>query len=309
MIMEDAEAIWAAKSDDELLKASRELFEYTEAGERTIRAELKRRGLPEPDPPIGKCARCGRSIAANHPGDACSECEEPFPPQILRALKDATAESALVPVFRTEDPGLMPLATSTLDAAGIEHAEPGGGLQDPFGGGSYGAGPNEIWVREDDEERARALLDGLTTDAAEGDVDPNTAEAPSAAAPSLRAQLVGHWAVVSLATVNGSDIEYPMGYDVEGAMTYESTNHIAAQIMPRGASGYIAYFGTYSVDETARRVTHHINGSLFPDWVGTDQRHEIVFDHDQVTLTSEPIPFNGQMRALRTVWRREQRGA
>jgi hypothetical protein len=38
-----------------------------------------------------------------------------------------------------------------------------------------------------------------------------------------------------------------------------------------------------------------------------DQRHEIVLEEDQLTLTSEPIVFNGQMRALRAVWRREER--
>ena len=75
--MENAEAIWAAKSDDEIVEASSELFDYTEDGERIIRAEVRRRGLPEPDPPIGRCSRCGRSIASNHPGDRCSECEEP----------------------------------------------------------------------------------------------------------------------------------------------------------------------------------------------------------------------------------------
>jgi len=51
---ENAEAIWAAKSDAELLEASGELFEFTEAGEHVVRAELRRRGLPEPDPPIGR---------------------------------------------------------------------------------------------------------------------------------------------------------------------------------------------------------------------------------------------------------------
>src|SRR5215831_8795350 len=100
--MEDAEAIWAAKSDDDLLEASNELFEYTEEGEHIIRAELRRRGLPEPDPPIGRCVRCGRSIASNHPGDRCSECEEPFPPEILRKVvaMTETPEPQLVSVLR-----------------------------------------------------------------------------------------------------------------------------------------------------------------------------------------------------------------
>jgi len=171
--MENATAIWAAKSDDELLEASDELFEYTEEGEHIIRAEIRRRGLPEPDPPIGRCVRCGRSIAFNHPGDRCSECEEPFPPEILRkrvAVSDAP-EPTLVSVLRTEDPGLVPLAKSMLDDEGIEHLVRGRSPQDPFD--SFGRGPVEFLVREEDAERARALLDGLTTLPAQSAADPD----------------------------------------------------------------------------------------------------------------------------------------
>lgn len=41
--MGDAEDIWRAKTDEELLEAGEELSEYTEDGERIIRAELHRR--------------------------------------------------------------------------------------------------------------------------------------------------------------------------------------------------------------------------------------------------------------------------
>jgi hypothetical protein len=166
--MDDAGAIWAAKSDNELLEAANELFNYTEGGERVIRAELRRRGLPAPDPPIGACSRCGRSIPSNHPGDHCSECDEPFPPGVIRKLGTGTPEPepTLVSVLRTEDPGLVPLAKSMLDQEGIEHLVRGEDLQDPFGaclgGGGYGRGPVEFWVREEDAERASTLLDGLT---------------------------------------------------------------------------------------------------------------------------------------------------
>jgi Putative prokaryotic signal transducing protein len=163
--MEDAQTIWAARSDDELLEASSELFDFTEEGERIIRAELQRRGLAAPDPPIGNCSRCGRSIAANHPGDRCSECEEPFPPEILRRLEGRSPEPELVLVLRTEDPGLVPFAKSMLDKEGIEHLVRGADLQDPFegggGGSGYRHGPVEFWVRDEDAERARILLDGL----------------------------------------------------------------------------------------------------------------------------------------------------
>jgi hypothetical protein len=91
--MTDAEQIWRAKSDDEILEAAQDLSEYTDDGERIIRAELRRRGLPEPGRPIGACPRCGRSIRPNHPGDECGQCGEPLPPDILRALRAASVQS------------------------------------------------------------------------------------------------------------------------------------------------------------------------------------------------------------------------
>ena len=176
--MADAEAIWAAKTDDELLEAARELPEYTEEGERIVRAELQRRGLPQPDPPIGECSRCGRSIARNHLHDECSQCGEPLPPEILRALGAQTPEAALVPVLRTGDAGLIPLAKSLLEGEGIEYLVRGENLQDLFGAGrlggyNYVTGPAEFWVHTHDAERARTLLGGLDALPPEPAADPS----------------------------------------------------------------------------------------------------------------------------------------
>ena len=176
--MSDAEAIWADKTDDELLEAAGELSEYTEEGERTIRAELEHRGLPQPDPPIGACSRCGRSIARNQVHDECSQCGEPFPPEILRVLGAQTHEAALVPILRTGDPGLIPLAKSLLEGEGIEYLVRGEDLQDLFGAGrlggyNYVTGPAEFLVRTEDAERARALLDGLDAPPPEPAADPD----------------------------------------------------------------------------------------------------------------------------------------
>jgi len=92
--MSDGEAIWRVKTDDEILEAAEDLSEFTEEGERIIRAELRRRGLPVPDRPIGVCSRCGRSIPRNSASDECGQCGEPYPPDILRALGAASASES-----------------------------------------------------------------------------------------------------------------------------------------------------------------------------------------------------------------------
>ena len=176
--MADAEAIWAAKTDDELLEAAGQLSQYTEEGERIIRAELQRRGLPEPDPPIGQCAHCERSIDPHYSGAECSQCGAPFSAEILRVLGSETVDVVLEPVFRTGDAFLIPLAKSLLEGEGIEYLVRGENLQDLFGigrlgGYNYVTGPAEFWVHAHDAERARTLLEGLGEPPSEVAVDPN----------------------------------------------------------------------------------------------------------------------------------------
>ena len=73
----------------------------------------------------------------------------------------------LVAVFQAPDAGLTALAKSLLEAEGIEYLVRGEGVQDLFGWGrvSIGfnliTGPPVFFVRADDEERARVLLQDL----------------------------------------------------------------------------------------------------------------------------------------------------
>src|SRR5579862_5222908 len=115
--MTDAAELWAAKTDAALLEAATDLSEFTEEGERIIRAELQRRGLPPPAPPIGLCPNCGRSIASGHIGYTCAQCGHPLPP----TLRISESLAHLVTVLRTGDPGLLLFAKSLFEGEGIEY--------------------------------------------------------------------------------------------------------------------------------------------------------------------------------------------
>jgi lipocalin-like protein len=54
------------------------------------------------------------------------------------------------------------------------------------------------------------------------------------------------------------------------------------------ADGTQTYFGTYSVEESDRRLAIHIEGSSFPNWNGADQKRYVVIAGDQLTLTVHP---------------------
>jgi hypothetical protein len=142
---------------------------------------------------------------------------------------------------------------------------------------------------------------------------------------TIASRLVGHWSLVSIEVVTGQETEYPFGRDASGAIMYDAAGHMAVQIMqanrPAFASGdqaagtpaelsaavkgYVAYFGTYTVDEAGSAVTHHLSGSLFPNWVGTSQRRHVLLDGGRLTLSSQPIAFQGRQRVFRIVWKRD----
>ena len=79
---------------------------------------------------------------------------------------EPTPDMALVRVFASGDAALIVVAKSLLEAEQIEYLLKGDGLQDlfglgRFGGYSYAMGAAEFWVREDEADRARDLLDEL----------------------------------------------------------------------------------------------------------------------------------------------------
>ncbi len=112
------EQVWGSKTDDEVLAAARTLAEYTEEGEWTIRAELKRRGLPEPASAIGRCARCGRAINADYSSKRCPQCGAMLSPEILPLLRDGRGLSATA-VLVISGVIAWPLWLGTLAAVGI----------------------------------------------------------------------------------------------------------------------------------------------------------------------------------------------
>jgi lipocalin-like protein len=55
--------------------------------------------------------------------------------------------------------------------------------------------------------------------------------------------------------------------------------------------GTIAYFGTYSIDETTHVLTVNVEGSTFPNFSGSTQTRILSF-HDEVTYFN-PTPSMG----------------
>jgi hypothetical protein len=130
-------------------------------------------------------------------------------------------------------------------------------------------------------------------------------------ANSAAQQIVGTWQLITrtVSRPDGTTIvdpvlgEKPIGrlvYGASGAMSLQMMrtgrkNAIAAPSSPQGNTnqrvilGYDSYFGRYTVDEKAGTVTHHVEGSLFPEDLGEDWVRPFTLEGDTLTLrlTSE----------------------
>lgn len=129
-------------------------------------------------------------------------------------------------------------------------------------------------------------------------------------------QLHGTWHLVEWTVTVDDTVTRPFGGQAEGLLTYTADGRMWATLQrkdrrPLGtgtlaaataeeraaaAAGYLAYAGRYTLDDG--RVTHHVEVSLFPDWVGDDQIRQIGWtDEGDLVLSTLPA----QTAAGRTV--------
>jgi hypothetical protein len=67
---------------------------------------------------------------------------------------------------------------------------------------------------------------------------------------------------------------------------------------------HTSYFGTYTIDPSARTVTHHVHGASYPNWMGHDQIRHYRFDESHLVLSTPPILFRGESLEYILTWER-----
>jgi Lipocalin-like domain len=105
----------------------------------------------------------------------------------------------------------------------------------------------------------------------------------------VASRLQGAWRYVGT-TYDGKPRE-DRGDHPPGIIIYDASGHMAVQITPireRRASApmsqFLAYFGTYSIDERAGTVTHHRQGDLRADGE-IDAVRQYRFEGDRLILS------------------------
>lgn len=143
---------------------------------------------------------------------------------------------------------------------------------------------------------------------------------------------VGTWRLLDYSFIHEDGVvEHPWGSEVRGYLLYSAEGYMsgnlgAAQDWPSrrarlksalmahdgagalrlarrsGHREYIAYTGRYTVDGDT--ITHHVEASLFPNWVGRPELRYYKFEGDTLTLRTGPVRSGKHTVIAQLVWER-----
>lgn len=138
--------------------------------------------------------------------------------------------------------------------------------------------------------------------------------------------LAGSWRLVSYEEhrVDGT-VTAVWGANPAGRLVYDGGGRMSVQLMDRrrksfasedrmagtaeeikqAFEGYLAYFGSYTVDAQAAAVVHHVEGASFPNLIGTDLRRSFVLSKNRLALSTPPTFRAGRTSVYVIVWERE----
>jgi hypothetical protein len=129
---------------------------------------------------------------------------------------------------------------------------------------------------------------------------------PAFGQSTLREQLVGAWALVSCDPKSPVFASSICGTNPNGILIYDASGPYAWIVAARGRAkpsagrnspaeelkplvvGLVAQFGTWSIDETDKTITGHIDGALFPGAEGTESPPVTV------SLSGDELRIDGQ---------------
>jgi hypothetical protein len=139
--------------------------------------------------------------------------------------------------------------------------------------------------------------------------------------------LVGTWRLLLWENRAGDGtISYPLGRDAVGLIIYTDDGYMSVAIMgaarpsfaagdllggtseekARAAASYVSYCGQYEV--CGDSVIHHVELSLFPNWIGVDQERHVEVSGSRLTLQAPPLVIKGVEQTARLVWERVTQG-
>jgi hypothetical protein len=136
------------------------------------------------------------------------------------------------------------------------------------------------------------------------------------------ANLIGTWTLVSETAHQGDKTTQPLGPNPLGMMMFDRGGRfmmfIARPGLPKFAAGrrdagspeenkavlagLLAFFGSYSVNDTDQALILHPEASTFPNWDGADQKRFLKLVDDRQIWTNRTPAIGAEV--IEVVWRR-----
>lgn len=142
-----------------------------------------------------------------------------------------------------------------------------------------------------------------------------------------RDNLLGVWKLVSYEFRLADGILLrPMGQGVQGLLLYDAGGYVSLHVIdperPKFATddwmsgtaeeaksaldGCMTYYGTFEVNERKGTVIHHIAGSSFPNWSGSDREQFFEFKDKRLILLTLPMTMSGEHLVGQLIWERAE---
>ena len=137
--------------------------------------------------------------------------------------------------------------------------------------------------------------------------------------------IVGAWKLVTFEfRKEDGSIIYPFGSEARGSVIYTESGRFSGQLMridrPRFAipdqmqgtpeeieanyKGSISYFGTYEVDTEKGEIKHYVEGSIFPNMEGTQQKRSFELNESLLCLRTPRFKVGGEKAIGILQWER-----
>jgi Lipocalin-like domain len=145
---------------------------------------------------------------------------------------------------------------------------------------------------------------------------PAAKEMKTSAHHTTASDFIGTWKLVDYSFLHeDGTVEKPWGDHVVGYLLYSAEGYMSGNLSPAGRRhniettdsqksrrkrDYIAYAGPYTVEGDT--VTHHVEVSLFPNWLGTAQLRYHKREGNTLTLRTPPIPSGDDVVAVQLTW-------
>ena len=147
------------------------------------------------------------------------------------------------------------------------------------------------------------------------------AASPIAVSQATIAQrLVGAWELVNYEIIAADGTRRPGTYD-RGQISYDASGRMSAHLMHSSNKAdatpqtddlraqayrrYLGYYGPFVVDEGKGIVTHIVDGSSNPSWVGSRQERYYALSADNAQLTLMLKAADGRVTQS-LVWKRSR---